>query len=79
VNWQSDSYTNVGTPGGLQRLEQDAVLQLSLMARWQFSDALSMQLNGQNLLDKKYFVLDEYDNTYYGAPANYSASFTWSF
>ena len=28
---------------------------------------------------EKYFVLDEYDNTYFGAPANYSASFTWAF
>jgi outer membrane receptor for ferric coprogen and ferric-rhodotorulic acid len=79
VNWQSDSYANVATPDGSVRIEQDAVLQLSLMARWQFSDALSVQINGQNLLDEKYFVLDEYDNTYYGAPANYSASFTWSF
>ena len=79
VNWQSESYANVATPDGSRRIEQDAVLQLSLMARWRFSDALSLQLNGQNLLDEKYFVLDEYDNTYYGAPANYSASFTWSF
>ena len=38
-----------------------------------------MQLNSENLLDEKYFVLDEYDNTYYGTPANYSASITWSF
>jgi hypothetical protein len=24
-------------------------------------------------------VLDEYDNTYYGAPLNVSASFRWTF
>jgi outer membrane receptor for ferric coprogen and ferric-rhodotorulic acid len=38
-----------------------------------------VQFNGENLLDKKYFVLDEYDNTYYGAPLNVSASFRWTF
>ena len=52
---------------------------LSLMARFQVNDALSVQVNGQNLLDEKYFVLDEYDNTYYGAPASASASINWSF
>jgi outer membrane receptor for ferric coprogen and ferric-rhodotorulic acid len=29
-----------------------------------------VQLNGENLLDQKYFVLDEYGNAYYGAPAS---------
>jgi outer membrane receptor for ferric coprogen and ferric-rhodotorulic acid len=80
VNWQSKSYAMVGLPDFTQaRYDQDAVLQLSLMARWQVSDSLSLQANGNNLLDEKYFVLDEYDNTYYGAPANYSASFTYRF
>jgi outer membrane receptor for ferric coprogen and ferric-rhodotorulic acid len=27
-----------------------------------------LQLNADNLLDEKYYVLDEYDNTCYGAP-----------
>jgi outer membrane receptor for ferric coprogen and ferric-rhodotorulic acid len=80
VNWQSKSYAMVGLPDFTQaRYEQDAMLQLSLMARWRISDAFSVQANGNNLLDEKYFVLDEYDNTYYGAPANYSASFSWAF
>ena len=80
VNWQSESYAMVGLPDFTQaRYRQDAVLQLSLMARWQINDALSVQANGNNLLDEKYFVLDEYDNTYYGAPSNYSASFTYRF
>jgi outer membrane receptor for ferric coprogen and ferric-rhodotorulic acid len=79
VNWQSDSHSMVESPGGFVRLDQDPVLQLSLMARWQVNDALTVQLNGQNLLDEKYFVLDEYGNSYYGAPSNYSASLTCRF
>jgi outer membrane receptor for ferric coprogen and ferric-rhodotorulic acid len=35
---------------------------------------VSVQVNGENLLDRKYFVLDQFDNTDYGAPANYSVS-----
>lgn len=79
VNWQSDSHTLVGSPLDGAVLRQSDVLMLSLMGRWQVNDALSLQVNGQNLLDKKYFVLDEYDNTYYGSPASVSASINWSF
>jgi outer-membrane receptor for ferric coprogen and ferric-rhodotorulic acid len=79
VNWQSRSSTFVGTPDGGTILAQTAVTQLSVMARYQFTPQLSLQLNGNNLLDRKYYVLDEYDNTYYGAPANYSLSLRYTF
>lgn len=74
VNWQSSSSAAVGTPSGGTTLRQGSVTNLSLMARYQVSPKVSVQLNGNNLLDRKYFVLDQYDNTYYGAPANYSVS-----
>ena len=57
------------TPSGGTTLRQGSVTNLSLMARYQVSPKVSVQLNGNNLLDRKYFVLDQYDNTYYGAPA----------
>jgi outer membrane receptor for ferric coprogen and ferric-rhodotorulic acid len=79
ANWQSESHTQVGTPNGGVILRQDSFVELGLMARYDVTDQLTVQLNGRNLLDEKYFVLDEYDNSYFGAPANYSASFTWSF
>jgi outer membrane receptor for ferric coprogen and ferric-rhodotorulic acid len=79
VNWQSDTHTLVGSPVDGTVLRQSDVLLLSLMGRWQVNDSLSLQLNGQNLLDEKYFVLDEYDNTYYGPPASVFASIDWSF
>lgn len=80
VNWQSDSHTLVSsspTEAAVQR--QGEVLQLNLMARFVVRDSIALQVNANNLLDEKYFVLDEYGNSCFGAPANYSASLRWSF
>lgn len=75
VNWQSASSTFVGTPDGNgTTLRQGDVTLLSLMARYRFTPRVSLQFNGNNLLDRKYYVLDEYDNTYYGASPNYALS-----
>ena len=60
-------------------LHQGSVLLLNMMARYEVTSNLSIQANGSNLLDKKYFVLDEYDNTYYGAPASYSVGMRLDF
>jgi outer membrane receptor for ferric coprogen and ferric-rhodotorulic acid len=72
VNWQSASDTFVGTPSGGTQLVQDDVALLGLFARYQLGPKTALQFNAENLLDKKYFVLDNYDNTYYGPPRNYS-------
>lgn len=74
INWQSKNSTFVGTPGGGTTLRQSDVTLLSVMARYRITPNISLQLNGDNLLDKKYFVLDEYDNTYFGTPIRYSLS-----
>jgi outer membrane receptor for ferric coprogen and ferric-rhodotorulic acid len=76
VSWQSRSKTTVGAPDGGATLHQDDVTLLSLMARYQITPTVSVQFNSDNLLDEKYFVLDEYDNTYYGTPVDYSLSVT---
>lgn len=77
VNWQSASSTIVGYPDGEGSatstvLRQGDVTLLGLMARYRFNPNVSLQFNGNNLLDEKYYVLDEYDNTYYGAPRSWS-------
>jgi outer membrane receptor for ferric coprogen and ferric-rhodotorulic acid len=72
LNWQSASSTTIASPSGPAVLRQASVTLVSLMARYQFTPNLSLQLNANNVLDRKYFVLDQYDNTYYGAPASYS-------
>lgn len=72
VNWQSSSYSTAGTPLGATRLQQRDVTLLSATARYQFTPRVSAQFNGNNLLDRKYYVLDEFDNAYFGSPARYS-------
>ncbi|HEU5135012.1 MAG TPA: TonB-dependent siderophore receptor [Steroidobacteraceae bacterium] len=79
VNWQSESFTQVGGPAGGVLLHQGDVTQISLMARYQFTPEISAQLNGNNLLDEKYYVLDNYDNSHYGEPVSVSASLNWQF
>lgn len=79
VNWQSQSSTFVGTPDGGTVLRQGALAQVALMAKYEFSPQVSLQFNANNLFDRKYYVLDEYDNTYYGAPANASLTLRLSY
>ncbi|HEY6123588.1 MAG TPA: TonB-dependent siderophore receptor [Steroidobacteraceae bacterium] len=74
INWQSDSYTQVGGPDGGILLREGDVTQVSLMARFQVTPKISVQLNGSNLLDEKYYVLDNYDNSHFGEPLAVSAS-----
>jgi outer membrane receptor for ferric coprogen and ferric-rhodotorulic acid len=74
LNWQSASHTTVGSPAGPVVLRQPSMAQLSLMARYRLSRDASLQLNANNVTDRKYYVLDPYDNTYYGAPANWTLS-----
>ncbi|HEY9254434.1 MAG TPA: ferric-rhodotorulic acid/ferric-coprogen receptor FhuE [Stenotrophomonas sp.] len=79
ANWQSASHALVDGPNGPQRVNQSSVTLLSLMARYQFSPQAELQLNADNLLDRKYFVLDEYSNLYYAAPSNATLSFRYRF
>jgi outer-membrane receptor for ferric coprogen and ferric-rhodotorulic acid len=74
LNWQSASRTTVGSPGGPAVLRQPSMAQLALMARYRLSRSASLQLNANNVTDRKYYVLDAYDNTYYGAPASWTLS-----
>jgi len=69
----------VGSPNGATDLRQGSFANVSLMARYKFSPNLSLQFNANNLFDKKYYVLDQYDNTYYGSPANYSVTLRMSY
>jgi outer membrane receptor for ferric coprogen and ferric-rhodotorulic acid len=79
VNWQSSTSTMINAPGGRVEFKQKAYSLVSLMARYQFSPLVAVQFNANNVFDKKYYVLDEYDNTSYGAPANYSVSMRLSY
>lgn len=67
------------TPTGSTVLEQRSVPEFSLMAKYDCSPAAPLQLNANNVLDRKYYVLDEYGNTCDGAPANVSLSLHLAF
>lgn len=81
LNWQSDQYVTVESSleGDSSTIEQGSLIQASLMARYQITPKISAQLNGDNLLDKKYYVIDEYGNLYYGQPASVNATLTFNF
>ena len=79
VNWQSASSTPVGSPNGPTVLHQASVTQVSLMARYQISPKASVQVNANNVFDRKFYVLDQFDNTYYGAPRNVTVSLRLSY
>jgi outer-membrane receptor for ferric coprogen and ferric-rhodotorulic acid len=78
-SWQSASQAPVDGPDGSPYVNQSSVLLLSAMARYAFNDHASLQVNGENLLNRKYFVLDEYSDLYYAAGRSATLSFSYRF
>jgi outer membrane receptor for ferric coprogen and ferric-rhodotorulic acid len=69
VNWQSEIYTTATSPAGKVRTSQPGYTLLNLMARYQFSDKMSANLNINNALDKTYYRrVGFYNGGYYGEP-----------
>ncbi|WP_368311816.1 TonB-dependent siderophore receptor [Luteibacter sp. CQ10] len=78
-NWQNASKAPVDGPAGTQYVRQSSVLLLGAMARYAFDDRASLQVNADNLLNRKYFVLDDFSNLYNAPPASFTVSFTYKF
>lgn len=82
VSWQDDIYSNATNPVTLEptRIAQDAYTLANLMARYDFSDHLSLQANVDNLFDETYYSQISYFSQYrYGAPRNYTLSLTYRY
>ncbi len=63
--WQSKSWATVYNPVyGSVKHTLDARWLVDAMARWQFDQQLSLTLNINNLLDKKYYTMMSMYNTY---------------
>ncbi len=79
VNWQSRVYyDNVGPNG--ERQQQDAYAVASLMARYDFSPALSLQLNVNNVFDKTYQrAVNWYGQGVWGTPREFAAALRYRF
>jgi outer membrane receptor for ferric coprogen and ferric-rhodotorulic acid len=74
--WQSDidtidSYTNYV-------VRQDSYPVVNAFARWDVTPQASVRVNAANLTDEKY-IGSLYQIGYYGAPRNYSVSFSYDF
>ena len=70
--WQSDTENAAGS------VKQDAYLLVDAFARWNISDALSVQANIENITDEKY-ITSLKNIGYYGAPINGSVSVNYRF
>ncbi|ARU87618.1 TonB-dependent siderophore receptor [Pseudomonas sp. M30-35] len=81
VNWQDSIHTYAVNPAGnSEKIEQDAYALVNLMARYEFTDNLSAQLNADNITDEKYFdIFDAYGALTYGAPRSFTASAKYRF
>ncbi|MBV7538417.1 TonB-dependent siderophore receptor [Duganella sp. sic0402] len=83
VNWEGSSYTRVVDPrsGASFVVSQPSYALASLMARYDISRDLSLQVNVNNLFDKKYYSnqLDVFQNLIYGAPRNVLATLRYKF
>lgn len=81
VNWQDAIHTYAINPAGNpEKIKQDDYALVNLMARYEFTDNLSGQLNVNNLTDEKYFDLfDAFDALTFGAPRSVVASAKYRF
>lgn len=82
VNWEGRTYTvDPGAPAGTNGLiEQDSFSLVNLMARYDITKQLSVQLNVNNALDKKHFgMFAAYSAITYAAPRTASVSLKYRF
>jgi outer membrane receptor for ferric coprogen and ferric-rhodotorulic acid len=81
ANWESTTYTIADNPLGVAtRIEQPAFTLVNLMARYQFSKQLSLQMNVDNVTDRKYFrMFDAYDQLTFGTGRTLKATARYAF
>ncbi|QIL90083.1 TonB-dependent siderophore receptor [Microbulbifer sp. SH-1] len=76
INWQDD-ISRVHAAG--HTIEQDAYATLQLFANYKVTEQLSFSINGENLTDEKYISSLYWDQGFYAAPRNFSASVNWRY
>lgn len=79
VNWQISTYSQVSAGSDTVTAKQKAYAIYNLMARYDFSSALSAQLNVNNLFDKKYYLGGVASQVYYGEPRSVFVNLTAKF
>lgn len=76
INWQDDIER---LDGYGNRIEQDAYTTVRAFANYRVNDKLDFSLNANNLTDEKYISSLYWDQGFYGAPRNFSASVNWRY
>lgn len=81
LRWQNETYSEGTNPAGNpDRFSQDAYVLANLMARYAFTDALSLQFNAANITDEKYYSqVGQFSSYRYGTPRSYTLSATYEF
>jgi len=80
VNWQSRVYTLASGPNGEEEVSQESYALVDLMARYRFNSNLSLQVNVNNLFDKKYYnQIGFYSQGAWGAPRNVMATLSYKY
>ena len=76
LNWQDD-IQRMHSAGYM--VKQDAYATLRLFASYQVNKQLSLSVNGNNLTDENYISSLYWDQGFYAAPRNFSASVNWRY
>lgn len=85
MRWQDDISRDQGIVGeGFANAgetivtKQDAYTLVNLMLAYEITDDVTLSVNANNVTDEKYINSLYWAQGFYGAPANYSASISWS-
>ncbi|WP_346837436.1 TonB-dependent siderophore receptor [Microbulbifer sp. SAOS-129_SWC] len=76
LNWQDDI---ARVDGYGNRIEQDAYATVRAFANYRVGDKLDFSLNVNNLTDEKFISSLYWDQGFYAAPRNFSASVNWHY
>ncbi|WP_237173141.1 TonB-dependent siderophore receptor [Paracandidimonas lactea] len=78
INWQSEVYNIVTGPKGAERVSQPSYALVNLMSRYQFDKNLRLQINVNNLFDKKYYrQIGFYTQSAWGEPRSFMANLSY--
>lgn len=82
VNWEDSTYTPTFNPvtGAPENLTQDDYTLVNLMARYDITPQLAVQINVENLLDEEYYSqIGFYDQLAFGEPRNVTGELRYRF
>ncbi|MFW2372871.1 MAG: TonB-dependent siderophore receptor [Gammaproteobacteria bacterium] len=82
VGWESENYANVTNPvtSNPERVEQESLTLVNLMAKYQVAKDFEMQLNVENLTDETYYTnIGNFGQIAYGTPRTISLTAKYDF